>query len=268
MIKDTLGDKMKEFEMVEAGRKLSYPICIRLDGRGFSKFTRHLKRPYDERLSSLMIDATKALVIETGARIGYTQSDEISLIILDPNIEKETTGYFGLRAQKLCSITAAFVSAFFAREISSRIPERAGSSPLFDSRAWSVPTEIDAAAVLLWRELDARKNAATMAASCYFSHNFLLNKTGAEKIALLKDKGVDFDQYPNFFKRGTYIKRLEVRGKFSPEEIENLPEKHAARSNPNLEFVRFRIEEFDMPYPLAQIKNRTEFLFRNDEPMI
>lgn len=71
---DTNAYRMKEYEKVEAGRKASntYPLVARLDGRGFSKFTKTLKKPHDSRLTLLMIDTTKYLVEQTHAFIGYT----------------------------------------------------------------------------------------------------------------------------------------------------------------------------------------------------
>lgn len=266
MTKDTLGDRMKEFEQVEAGRRLEYPVCIRLDGRSFSTFTRGLKRPYDTRLSRLMIDLTKALVEETGAVIGYTQSDEISLVLIGP---KDADGYFGRKSQKLVSITAAFAAAFFARELSRkpvRIEERYGHTPLFDSRAWSVPTVEDAAAVLLWRELDARKNAVSMAASSFFSHGQLLGKNTDKKLIMLRDNhAICFDDYPVFFRRGTYIRRRTTTKPFTAEEIEALPPRHNARLNPELVVIRHVVEEYAIKAPLAHLANAAAVLFEGAE---
>lgn len=263
---DTLGDHMKELERVEAGRVLTYPICIRLDGRSFSTFTRGLRRPYDERLSMLMVDLTKALVDETNASLGYTQSDEISLVLTAPS-DPTTQGYFGLRTQKIVSMTAAFATSWFTRHLVDRIPERAGRAPLFDSRAWSVPTLTEAAATILWRELDARKNAITMAASHYFSVAEIHGKTGAEKIAMLYADGTDFEAYPSFFRRGTFITRVAVSKPFTVEEIESLPPKHQARTNPNLMVTRHVLKELDLP-PLAQVTNRVDVLFHGASPEI
>ena len=83
--KDSFGDRMKMYEGIEASRILmpGLPICVRLDGRAFHTFTRGLNRPYDERLSRMMIETTKRLVEDTHALIGYTQSDEISLILVN-----------------------------------------------------------------------------------------------------------------------------------------------------------------------------------------
>lgn len=258
---DTLGDRMKELERRPQAPQLSGHVCVRLDGRSFSSFTRGLPRPFDERLSMMMIDLTKALITETGARIGYTQSDEITLVLLDGS------AYFGMRLQKIVSMTAAFASSWFARNLDARIPERAGRSALFDARVWAVDSLNDAAAVLLWRELDARKNAYTMAAAAKFSHHELLNKTGQEKVRMLSEEhGIDFDRYPAFFRRGTFLSRVEVSAPFTSAELDALPEKHAARTNPDLAVVRHVVRELDLP-PLARVTNRAEALFFDAAPV-
>ena len=66
---DSLGDRMKFYEMEQAGRRLLplIPAIARIDGRSFSAFTRGLERPYDSRLSDLMVETVKYLVQETNA---------------------------------------------------------------------------------------------------------------------------------------------------------------------------------------------------------
>lgn len=68
--KDTLGDRLKHVEQQEAGRRAmsGIPLMARLDGRAFHTFTRGLQRPYDRRMSQLMIDTTRYLVEKTHAR--------------------------------------------------------------------------------------------------------------------------------------------------------------------------------------------------------
>jgi len=87
-MQDDLGDRMKEFESAEAGRRLMplLPICIRLDGRSFSRYTAKLNKPFDIQMSGIMVTTTKLLVDETNAAMGYTQSDEISLVLRQPSL--------------------------------------------------------------------------------------------------------------------------------------------------------------------------------------
>lgn len=55
--KDDLGTRMKQYEQPTTGRKAfkGQPLVARLDGKSFHTFTKGLKRPYDERLSNLMV---------------------------------------------------------------------------------------------------------------------------------------------------------------------------------------------------------------------
>jgi tRNA(His) guanylyltransferase len=88
------------------------PVLARLDGRSFHSFTKGLKRPYDERLTGLMVETTQ-LVQETNARCGYTQSDEITLVWLAEEWESDI--FFAGKLQKMNSILASMTTAFFNR---------------------------------------------------------------------------------------------------------------------------------------------------------
>src|SRR5690349_14835440 len=80
-MKDDLGDRMKVYEMAEAGRRLMplLPVLARLDGRAFHSFTRDLQRPFDPVFSRMMLDTTLWLAERTGAVVACTQSDEMTL---------------------------------------------------------------------------------------------------------------------------------------------------------------------------------------------
>ena len=263
--KDALGDRMKEYEGAEAGRRLPthLPVCVRIDGKRFSKFTQGLHRPFDERLSRLMVATTRHLMVESGALAGYTQSDEISLLFAPtaPNSE----AYLDNRAQKLCSILASMATAYFNAHLGAAIPEKAGALAMFDCRAWSVPSEEEAANVFLWRELDATKNSVSMAARAYYGHGELHNKDAHEMREMLLKKGVDWHDYPAFFKRGTFLLRRSVTRRFSAEELEALPPKHAARRDPDLLVTRTLVEPTSVP-PFTRVRNRAGVLFRGEEP--
>lgn len=181
--KSDFGDRMKIYEQHEAGRRCLplLPICARLDGRGFSKWTRGLNRPYDQRLSEIMIETTKFLVEESQAKIGYTQSDEISLIFGESEV------FFDGKIQKLVSILASLATAKFNQEATTKLINHIIKSGLafFDCRIWTVPNQTEAANTLLWRELDATKNSISMAAQHYYSHKELDKKTSSEKQEML-----------------------------------------------------------------------------------
>lgn len=85
MKSDSLGDRMKGYEATETDRRFVplRPIYARIDGRSFSRFTQGMTRPFNHKMSHAMIETTKYLVEHTHATVGYTQSDEISLVWLN-----------------------------------------------------------------------------------------------------------------------------------------------------------------------------------------
>jgi tRNA(His) 5'-end guanylyltransferase len=114
---DALGDRMKSYEARETDRRFlpTLPVYARIDGRGFSAFARGLDRPFDTRMTELMILTTEALVEETQARIGYTQSDEISLVWLAERADSSI--FFDHRIAKMTSVLAAYATAAFTRAL-------------------------------------------------------------------------------------------------------------------------------------------------------
>src|SRR5437762_3424111 len=98
---DALGDRMKLYEGAEVDRRLMplLPALARLDGRSFHNFTKHAKRPFSEVTHQLMVTVTRHLVEETGAAIGYTQSDEIQLAWYSSEMKSQI--FFDGRIQKM-----------------------------------------------------------------------------------------------------------------------------------------------------------------------
>ena len=213
---DALGDRLKTLERIETEARFppNNYLYVRIDGRSFSKFTKNLKRPYDEDFSNIMIQVTEHLVKEFHATIGYTQSDEISLILKNGYHSK---CIFKGKKQKIVSTLAAYASAVFNKLLvkypSLEIDEKA--IPTFDCRAFNLPSVDEAANCILWREADATKNSVSMAAQSYFSFNELFKKnTSVMKDMLLTQKNVNWDLYPTHFKYGTYVQRelFEIEG--------------------------------------------------------
>lgn len=264
-MKDDLGNRMKEYEMAEAGHRLMprLPICARIDGKRFSRFTEGLARPYDVRLSRLMVETTRHLVEETVALVGYTQSDEISLVWHDA--EPGAQSFLDRRVQKLTSILASMTTAWFNAHLAEAIPEKAGTLALFDCRVWAVPDREEAANVLLWRELDATKNSVSMATRAHYTHAEVVDRDNAQMHELLFKKGVNWNDYPPFFKRGTFVRRQPVERAFTVSELDALPPQHAARKNPQLVVTRTVVAELEMP-AFGKVLNRVGVIFEGEAP--
>ncbi len=259
---DSLGDRMKLYEQSHNGKSLLplIPAIIRLDGKAFHTFTQGLDRPFDQNLISLMIHTCEFLVVETNALIGYTQSDEITLILMNNDYASQI--YFNGRIDKINSILASKCSVFFNKNLQQYLPGKLYQNPVFDCRCFNVPTEQEAVNVLVWREQDAVRNSIQMAGQAEFSHNQLHGLSCAQiQERLFTLKGINWNAYPDRCKRGTYIQRTKVLRRFTSEEISLLPSKHLAHTNPDLMIERTKIETLDLPI-ITKVSNIKDVIFR------
>lgn len=263
---DSLGDRLKSYEFQETTRKLipGIPVYARIDGRSFSKFTRDMERPFDTRMIAAMVETTKYLVDKSGATVGYTQSDEISLAWT--NLDHAVEPWFGGKVHKLTSVLASMATIAFVEGILNYFPDwqlYLHRMPHFDCRVFQVPNLDELANCFVWRSLDATKNAISQAAHHYYSHTELQGKNSAQKQEMLFAKGQNFNDYPAAFKRGTFVRKVTVTKAFDPQEWASIPLSH----RPDLATLVLRNElvEFDLP-PLNRVKNKVASLFNQAEP--
>lgn len=258
--KDDFGNRMKAYEAVETTRKLdtTLPIYARIDGRSFSRFTRGMDRPFDARMTTAMVETTKHLVHETHARIGYTQSDEISLVWLTESQESDML--FSGKLQKMASVLASMASAKFARVCPSGFEDRI---PHFDCRVFQLPTREEAANAFLWRAMDARKNAISMVAQSRFSPKKLHGKDQKAMLTMLKEIGIEFETFPESFRRGSFVRRFIVERMLTNEELARIPEKH----RPDGPVMRNEMRVLAMP-AFNRVKNRCSVIFDAAAPIV
>lgn len=255
--RDSLGDRMKTYEAHECGRRFlpMLPVYARIDGRGFSRFTKDMERPYDARMSSAMVETTRRLVETTHASIGYTQSDEISLVWHSSDYEKAI--FFDGKTTKMTSVLAGMTTSLFINAVLDHFDDGLrylAKTPHFDSRVIQLPSQTEAANMVLWRELDATKNAISMAARHYYSHKELNGCNGPLMQEMLFQKGVNFNDYPPFFKRGSFIRRKTVmRPVIVAGSAAGLIERH-------------EIAVLDMP-KFSTVTNREAVIFDGADPM-
>ena len=112
--KDSLGDRMKAYENVSRNyltRKI--PVIIRIDGKSFHTFTRGMEKPFDAILTETMKRTMKYLCENIqGCAFGYTQSDEITLVLTDYD-NPTTDAWFGYNIQKMASVSASMATLAF-----------------------------------------------------------------------------------------------------------------------------------------------------------
>lgn len=265
---DDLGDRMKTYEIFETSRRFlpCLPIYARIDGRGFSKFTKGMKRPFDPTMHACMVNTLKVLVEQTHATIGYTQSDELNLVWIPT--ENGNNPWFDNKITKMTSVLSGLASSAFCRSIAEHFESDKARDlfcklPHFDARVISLPNVAEAANMLLWRNLDCTKNAVSMAAHHYFSHKSLQGVKSTEmQERLFQEAGINFNDYPSSFKRGTWVHRETVQKIFSSVELDKIPIQH--RPDPTEMVTRTIIQDFDLP-PLNKISNKVDVLFNNTQ---
>jgi len=257
MMKDPLGDRCKRFERMEAGRVLmpGLHILVRLDGRAFHTYTRGLRRPFDGRLSACMAETTGALVEHFHADVGYTQSDEITLLF-----RPAPQPLFGGRVAKLTSVLAGFASATFYKASLKHLPEKASALPHFDARAWCVPNREEAVAVFAWREADAVRCSLNMLAQAHFSSSALHGKKSADLHDMLHEIGVHWGDLSESQKRGSYYRRAVVERPLTDEERARIPQRYWPQMVRRSSVVRLELP------PIGSLPNAAEILFGEVEP--
>ena len=227
--KDSLGDRMKENYENRAKTYLvrRMPVIIRLDGKAFHTFTKGLKKPYDEIFHNTM-NATMKYLCENiqGCKLGYTQSDEITLVLTDYDT-LTTDAWFDYNVQKICSVSAsmatmafnkylrgftdkylksnAFVNHYWEEDVekyADTLDNAIEKGAMFDSRCFNIPVE-EVTNCLIWRQQDATRNAIQMLGQCNFSHKELQKKSCNDiQDMLIAQKGINFNDMPTEFERG------------------------------------------------------------------
>jgi tRNA(His) 5'-end guanylyltransferase len=229
-VTDNLGTRMKEFYEAIPKTKLMRrtPVAIRLDGKAFHTFTKGFKKPFDEILIQTMQDTMKYLCSHIqGCVLGYTQSDEITLILVDYQT-LETDAWFDYEVQKMCSVSASMATMAFNKYFSANITlkqdkcdneylwalrkaEMCGA--MFDARVFNIPKE-EVTNLIYWRQLDAARNSIQMVGQANFSQKQLHKKSCSMIQEMLhEEKGINWNDFPTHQKRGSCCIRTQVDSK-------------------------------------------------------
>ena len=234
--------RMKKYENVSKNTLMTkVPVAIRIDGKAFHTFTKGFNRPFDKLLIKSMQETMKYLCENIqGCVLGYTQSDEITLILTDYS-KLETSAWFDYKVQKLCSISASMATMKFNQYFyeqamnifcdfeNGNIPrfeegyytdknimelanvddgvklkyfENCGKA-LFDSRCFNIPKE-EVVNLIYWRQQDAIRNSIQMVGCANFNHKELKYKSCNDiQNMLFTEKGINWNDIPTHLKRGS-----------------------------------------------------------------
>jgi tRNA(His) 5'-end guanylyltransferase len=187
--KDSLGDRCKHYESIsEHYFTPKIPIIIRVDQKAGHTWTKGLQKPFDPTYVSCMFESAKEVAKQMqGCKALYTQSDEVTFVLTD-DATIETQQWFGGRQNKIESVTAAMMTAYFNMNWQWRKNTPNYISAVFDARAFQCPKE-DVANVFLWRVKDWERNSLNMYCEQFFSHKELDGKCGVERHEMLYNIG-------------------------------------------------------------------------------
>ena len=261
-VRDELGKRMKTFyeEIPKTKLMRRVPVAIRIDGKALHTFTKGFQKPFDEVLIKSMQDTMKYLCENIqGCVLGYTQSDEITLILVDYK-KLTSSAWFDYEVQKVCSIAASMATMAFNKYFSENINSEcyvfddelldngdfnpnykneylidlytthikaSYKGAMFDARCFNIPKE-EVANLIYWRQLDATRNSIQMVGQANFSHKELQNKSCNQiQDMLMTQKGINWNDLPIHQKIGSCCVKQEY---FIPRD--ELPEKYKSNAKP------------------------------------
>ena len=225
---EELGSRLKTLEQNnETNLSYGIPIYARLDGKGFSKFTKGMKRPFDLEFREMMIAVCEELTKRIQANIAYTQSDEISLYWVNNTISNNDMNFSG-RKSKWIGELAGLATAAFMKECHKRFPEKVDMLPRFDARLFQA-TEEQVVDCFLWRQMDCIKNAISMVSEVHIPKKELHGMSTKKRLARLTELGHDFNSFDEHFRLGVFVskqlKELPVdKTDIPPEHRKNVPD--------------------------------------------
>ena len=214
------------------------PAIIRVDGKAFHSFTKGLRKPFDDFFRNIM-QLTMQYMCENvqGCVFGYTQSDEISLLLTDYETIA-TDAWFDYTIQKMCSVAASMATLafnkFWAEEFQAQIEhwerEDDGTmdeetekwvweylvntiqpklfTAMFDARTFSIPKD-EVCNYFIWRQQDATRNSIETVGQTYFSQKDLNGRFQNEIQEMLwQQHSINWNTYPIAYKRGVCCSKV------------------------------------------------------------
>ena len=274
-VHDDLGNRMKTFYEQIPKTKLMRrtPVICRIDGKAFHTYTRGFQKPFDEVLIKTMQETTKYLCENVqGCVLGYTQSDEISLVLVDYK-RFETSAWFDYEIQKMCSIAASMATMAFNKFFENNVDDYRFSKwdgvskyeegteeyiktllkavekgAMFDARVFNIPKE-EVTNCIYWRQLDASRNSIQMVGQANFSHKELQNKSCNDiQDMLMLQKNINWNDFPTYQKRGTCVIKEEYAVNKDGEEVD-------------IDFIT------DVDEPVEEVAIRTRWVIDKDIPI-
>lgn len=246
-----IGNRMKEFyENVSRTQLMRRcPVALRMDDKDFKHFTKNFKKPYDRLFRDTMQETMLNLCQSIqGCVFGYTQSDEIILILVDYETFSQEA-WFNYEIQKMVSTAASMTTMYFNKIFERKTREfvmencclidsnddfsqeenpdeelrryvkiykdAVSKGAMFDARCFNVPKE-EVPDLIYWRQLVAIRNYVQMTARTHLSNTEVKNKITKEMKQMLEQIGITWEDYPIDCQRGACAIREQRDGDVRP----------------------------------------------------
>lgn len=219
MVADKIGDRFKEYYENRSKTYLTRrtAVIIRIDGCHFHTFCRGLQKPFDPIFIKTMQETTKSLCENIqGCKIGYVESDEISLLLTDYDT-LQTDAWFDYSVQKICSVSASMATLFFNKywqknitkttdkEYYEVLKKKSELGAYFDARAFNLPKE-EVTNYFIWRQNDATRNSIQSLAQANFSQKQIHSLNNSQlQDKLYEEKGINWNDCKTVEKRGSCV---------------------------------------------------------------
>ena len=187
-------EKLKAYEQrTDTKLSVDMPIILRIGGKSFKTLTKNCDKPFDDVVARAMYKTMLELCKNIPyCVLGYTYSDEITLLIVNKGLDGATPWYEN-RAQKLCSVTASMATAQFCKFFVeyTKLYNRELSIDLglvaFDCRCFNI-LENDVIEYFIWRQKACVRHAVMGIAHTMYSNKELYKKSDGTVRKMIKEK--------------------------------------------------------------------------------
>ncbi len=240
--KNALSIRMKEF--YENRTRILLPrrtyTIIRIDGRSFHQYCKRLNKPFDAGLiEDMNVTAEYLCKNIQGAKCGFVQSDEISILMTDFDT-LQTDAWFDGNIQKIVSVAASIATAKFnqlrmrrffeEKELNGyslkKLISEMDASPFklaeFDARTFTIPSLTEVCNYFIWRQQDTVRNSISSVAQSLYSSKELHGKNMSVQQDMIHEKGQNWNDYPAMQKRGRFVfkKEIDMETEFKGKEFQ------------------------------------------------
>lgn len=199
----SLKDRMKFYESeVDSKLDLNKPIIARIDGQAFHTWTKQFKKEFNTDFEDAMKYTMMKLCENLPVTMGYTQSDEITLVF----DAKES--WFKGRIQKITSLLASRATYYFNKRANLTKSLNHNEPAFFDARVFNVPDIDEVKNCLFFRQSDGKRNYISKRARQSFTMKELHKKNSNEVIEMLAQKGEKWDDNSQYFIYGAVSYRV------------------------------------------------------------